>query len=86
MAKKKVATIDCTPTWEGIVRIHIACLMNHKASPEAHESASKEIIRMAKLADERNVLTKQLNEVREQLRQAEDELRDLNNVDPEREP
>lgn len=58
--KKKMNIIDCTPTWEGIMDIHIRCLENPKASESAKEGARIEIMRAAKLADERNVLVREL--------------------------
>lgn len=42
-------TIDCTPTWEGILPLLIHGI--ESGSPTARASVTEELIRMAKLAD-----------------------------------
>ena len=48
---KVIATIDITPTWEAATRIYIACLLNPKAGPEAHQAAETDLLRLARLMD-----------------------------------
>lgn len=57
---KMVETVDCTPTWESVIDIYIACLENPKAGESGKQSARGEIKKMARLADERNALQKKL--------------------------
>lgn len=40
--------IDCTPTWEGVLRIHLACYTS-SSTDEARLSALKELVRMSQL-------------------------------------
>jgi len=49
--EKAVKTVDCTPSWETCVRIHMACLENPKASASSKHGAREEIIRLAKYVD-----------------------------------
>lgn len=56
---KLVDVIDCTPTWEAIINIHINCLEG-TGSDEAKEGARKEIMRMAQAADKWNAHVKTL--------------------------
>lgn len=52
----KMETIDCTPTWEGLLPLMLAVLDNRKAKEEAKENVRKEIQRMAQIADKYNEL------------------------------
>ena len=49
-----VETIDCTPTWAGILPALLALIEN--GSAEGRRTAREELARMAALADERNAL------------------------------
>lgn len=60
--KKLVEVLDCTPTWESIWRIHAAVLENPQASFDGRQSAIAELNRMAQLADNRNVLVRELRQ------------------------
>lgn len=51
MSKHIPATIDCTPTWEAILKLYLAVLENPEASYEARTSCIAELERMARLAD-----------------------------------
>lgn len=53
-----VTTIDCTPTWEGILRYYIAILQDGNA--EGQKAAKHELQRMAKAADQFNELNKEI--------------------------
>lgn len=46
-----IGTIDLTPSWEGVLAIHLAVLDNRKAGLEARATARAELRRMAQLAD-----------------------------------
>lgn len=50
-------TIDCTPTWVGIVRVYITALKHGNA--EGQKAAEQELIRMAGIADKYNELVKE---------------------------
>jgi hypothetical protein len=52
-------TIDLTPTWEFAVRIYITVLENPEASAEARRSATDELLRLARVVDERNTKQKE---------------------------
>lgn len=49
--------IDCTPTWEGILPVLLTLLENGNAQGKA--TAKAELVKMAKLADERNAMVKE---------------------------
>lgn len=46
-------TIDLTPTWETCVKVYCAVLRNPDATPEAHDTAEAELLRLARHVDER---------------------------------
>ena len=51
-------TIDLTPTWEACVRIYCAVLRNPAATPEAHNTAEVELLRLARHVDEQQATSK----------------------------
>jgi len=56
MEKKKVMTIDCTPTWEGVLPLLLEGLKSD--SNEVYSNNMEELRRMAQLADAYNELIK----------------------------
>lgn len=55
--EKKVVTIDCTPTWSGILKYYLVILEDGNA--EGKKIAKKELARMAELADKYVALIKE---------------------------
>lgn len=49
MSKRKVATIDCTPTWEGVLRLYLTVWTD--GDLKGRETAIAELRKMAQLAD-----------------------------------
>ena len=54
-------TIDITPTWESAVKIYIAVLENENASFTGKREARAELVRLAKIVDNRNEKAKENN-------------------------
>lgn len=48
---KTIETIECRPTWSGILPVIIAAIENPGLSPNARRELHHELSRMAKLAD-----------------------------------
>lgn len=46
-----IQTIDCTPSWSGLLRMYVGVMENDSASVEARQAAMQELTRMASLAD-----------------------------------
>lgn len=44
-------TIDCTPTWEAVVKIYIVMLEDSGTSEESRKIARSEIVKAGQLAD-----------------------------------
>jgi len=59
MSNKKL-TIDCTPTWEGILNWYLAVLED--GNREGKSIAKKELLRMAQAADSYNAWCKEVND------------------------
>lgn len=53
---KEVETIDCTPTWEGILPLYLDSIKSGKEP--GYSAALKELTRMAQTADKYNNLVK----------------------------
>ncbi len=51
---QKTETISLRPTWRAAVRIYIAVLRNPDASPEAHDAAAADLLRLADTVDNLN--------------------------------
>ena len=52
-------TIDITPKWSAIIRPMIEVLKNPKADPYGKKEVEKELLRLAKIADNYNEKAKQ---------------------------
>jgi hypothetical protein len=61
-----VETIDCTPTWAGILPIYFQILTDPKSKQDGVDAGKRELQRMAKAADS-------FNELRKELERTEDE-------------
>lgn len=68
-------TIDLTPTWAAIAPILIAALQD--GTPKGQQMAREELIRMAALADERNVMAGKLATIREAGESCDSDIRGL---------
>lgn len=55
-----VETIDCTPTWAGILPVYLQILTDPKSKIDGLSAARREMQRMAKAADSFNELRKEL--------------------------
>lgn len=55
-------TVPLVPTWAAAVSICIMCLDNHRASPEAHQAARDELMRLARAMDEINERNREEND------------------------
>jgi hypothetical protein len=64
--KDHVETVDCTPTWAGILPIHLHLLMDGRTKPDAIKISKDELARMAKAADSYNELKKDYKEMESQ--------------------
>lgn len=53
--KKKIGTIDATPTWANVVEHYINVLENPKVAPSHKKIAREEIRRLANIADSKPV-------------------------------
>lgn len=51
MKTETIETIECAPTWSGILPVIIAAIENPGLSPNARRELHSELRRMAKLAD-----------------------------------
>jgi hypothetical protein len=60
--KIKVATIDCAPTWQGILPWYLSALTDDKTKIEGRKIARDELAKMAKAADACNDLSKEFTE------------------------
>jgi hypothetical protein len=66
MEKRLVETMDCTPTWSGILPLYLSILEDNSSKQNAKDSARAEIKRMATIADAYNDTRKHLKEVSDQ--------------------
>jgi len=53
-----IKTVNLTPSWQTAVRIYIACLENPAATAESKEGARADLLKLAKMVDERNEVRK----------------------------
>jgi hypothetical protein len=51
-------TIDITPKWSALILPMIEVLKNPKAEPQAKKFVQAEILRLAKIVDKQNTITK----------------------------
>lgn len=61
--KEPIQTVDCTPTWAGILPIHLHILMDCKSKPEGIKTSMAELQRMAKIADAYNEIVKDMKAI-----------------------
>ncbi len=61
--KKKIGTIDATPTWGNVIEHYINTLENPNAAPAQKKIARDELRRAAKSLDETKALLKELTKV-----------------------
>ena len=73
--KRRIGTVDLTPTWAGVINVYIGVLENPSARPEAREAARSEIRRMATIADGFTAIQEQLSAALNSGANALDELR-----------
>jgi hypothetical protein len=60
--KNKIKTIDCTPTWEGMLPSILALIEEGNGTKESYKIAKEELLRMAKIADQYAALVKSSTE------------------------
>lgn len=58
--KRKVGTLDLTPSWTAAVRIYCAVLQNSKADPNAKYNAEQDLLKLAAAMDKVNLHKKSI--------------------------
>ena len=56
--KENIPEIDITPKWSALILPMVEVLKNPKADPQAKKEIAMELVKLAKIVDDQNEITK----------------------------